>query len=241
MSLDRGPASVVVIEDDLVTVESLIPALWDEGYTVSLVTVYGEVLDRGGGARLLIFSLDLGADGPDTVRRFRDRSAAPVLATSRSAELADKLAGFRAGVDDYLVKPYSMEELLMRANALIKRGERLAPPRRLQVGRLALDLGQRQVSWDGSPLDVTPTQFAILHALANTPGEAVSKSRLVDQIWGATPRGQNVIEVHVCELRRRLAALGINVVHTVRGFGYMLSDGVGADRLERVGHHEGTP
>jgi two-component system OmpR family response regulator len=155
-------------------------------------------------------------------RRLRDRPAPPpILFLTAAVTLEDRLEGFKAGGSDYLVKPFANEELLARVRALL---ELAGPPssRVWHVGEVVIDESSRTVVAAGPPLDLTRTEFDLLVALARTPGHVLSKQQLLEQVWGYDAYDTHLVEVHVSALRRKLAATGDQLIHTVRGVGYVV-------------------
>ena len=131
------------------------------------------------------------------------------------------MAGFDAGADDYLVKPFAMAELLARVQALLRRSGRLASAV-WQVGELVIDQGAAKVVRAGAPVELTSTEYQLLCVLARHPGQVLSKVQLLTQVWGFDAYDANLVEVHMSALRRKLEAHGPRMVHTVRNMGYVL-------------------
>jgi DNA-binding response OmpR family regulator len=158
----------------------------------------------------------------DSAVALRDRRlrgcAVPALFLTALDDLADRVAGFRAGADDYLPKPFAMEELLVRVRALCRRSARTLPAV-LRVGGLAVDTARREVRRDGVLLILTPKEFGVLEALLTRQPAAVSRAELREHCWDefADP-ASNVVDVVIAQLRRKLGEPG--VIHTVRGVGY---------------------
>jgi two-component system, OmpR family, response regulator len=216
---------ILVVEDDPALRDSLAVALRAEDYEV-------ETAEDGatGLACLDAFRPDLavldvrlpsGPDGLALARELRARGDAPVLFLSALGDLHDRLAGFEAGGDDYLTKPFSTSELLVRIQALLRRSGRLEA-RAWQVADLVVDEAARTVTRDGTEVELTRTEFDLLAALGRNVGTVVSKSRLLAMVWGFETYDENLVEVHISALRRKLEAAGPRLVHTVRGVGYVL-------------------
>jgi len=169
--------------------------------------------------------LDLGLpriDGLTLLRELRARrDAVPVLITTARDAVADRIAGLNAGADDYLLKPFDLDELVARVRALLRRHAGGASPT-LVAGALSLDPVQRVVRHDGREVSLTAKEFALLEALLRRPGAVLSRERLEDSIYGwGEEIGSNAIEVHVHNLRRKL---GAEVIRNVRGVGYRISE-----------------
>ncbi|ROR34879.1 response regulator transcription factor [Inmirania thermothiophila] len=165
-----------------------------------------------------------GIDGLELCRRLRAeaRRATPLLMLTARDTLADKLAGFEAGADDYLVKPFEPEELEARLQALLRRGRHGG--RRLAVADLELDLDTREVRRGGRVLRVTPTGFAILEILARNSHRVVGREELEHALWGEEPPESDALRSHIHQLRAVVdRPFAVPLIRTVHGVGYRLS------------------
>jgi DNA-binding response OmpR family regulator len=144
-----------------------------------------------------------------------------VLFLTAADAVEDRLAGFSAGADDYLIKPFSMAELLARTQALLRRTGRLSSST-WQLGDLVVDDGARSVARDGVLLELTRTEYDLLAALVRHVGRVLSKTQLLTAVWGFDAYDTNLVEVHMSALRRKLEATGPRCIQTVRGAGYVL-------------------
>jgi DNA-binding response OmpR family regulator len=162
-------------------------------------------------------------DGFETLERLRDLSDVPViLLTARSGEI-DKVRGFRAGADDYVVKPFGRQELLARIEALLRRTPDPIHLDRYDDGALSIDYGNRHVVCRGLPIRLTPLEFRLLAAFVEHPGQVLSGDQLVEQVWGhAGGVSRDQVKLYVSYLRKKLGqrAEGFEPIETVRGFGY---------------------
>ena len=214
-----------MVEDDDPIRSALDVALRGEGYEVRAEPNGAQLQEVSDNFRpdlaVLDVRLPVGPDGYAMARILRASSDLPLLFLTAADGIDDRLAGFQAGADDYLVKPFSMAELLARVQALLRRAGRLASAVR-QVGDVVIDEGARTVMRDGSKLDLTRTEYELLSMLAQHPGQVLSKTQLLTQVWGFDAYDANLVEVHMSALRRKLEAHGPRVVHTVRGMGYVL-------------------
>lgn len=186
------------------------------GLAVETVRYAAVVLDRG---------LPEG-DGLDVVRRMRARrDSTPVLVLTARGGVEDRVVGLQAGADDYLLKPFALEELTERLHALLRRpGDLLGQA--LEVGDLALDTQARQVFVRGEPILFSGRELSLLELLMRRSGRVVLKQHVEDHLFGLSSEvGSNAVEVQVHRLRRRLEPLnGRAMIHTVRGVGYMLAE-----------------
>jgi DNA-binding response OmpR family regulator len=214
---------ILVVEDDPKLARFLARVFTEEGWTVDCVA---SGADADGQAQLGCYRLvvldwmlpDL--DGLSVCRNLRRRGAdMPILMLTARGEVRERVLGLDSGADDYVIKPFEVEELVARARALLRRGPREA---RSQHGPLTIDRSEQRAWIAGRPLDLTPREFAILLQLAGRDGEAVTKSELLARVWnlGFDP-GSNVVEAHVSRLRDKLADHA-SLVETVRGVGYRL-------------------
>jgi DNA-binding response OmpR family regulator len=226
MSTTEDPL-VLVVEDDGAVRRSLERALPLHGFRVHAVADGLEALAAIGREHPALVVLDVGLPGPDGLRiteRLRaDGDPVPVLMLTARDAVRDRVAGLEAGADDYLTKPFALEELVARLHALLRRGIVPDGPRRLRVGDVVIDVDGRTVQRGDRAVELTPTEFAILELLAATPGRVVTRERIVDAVWDDVEVGPNALEQHVAGLRRRLEVDGApRVVHTVRGVGYVV-------------------
>ena len=167
--------------------------------------------------------LDLGLPrkgGLEVLSELRQRSQVPVLITTAQDAVADRVAGLDAGADDYLVKPFDMDELNARLHALARRSGRRTHSV-LAHGRLRLDPSKHEVLLDGVPVALSAREFTLLRALLEQPGRPVSRTGLEQRLYGFRGVESNAVEVHVHSLRRKL---GPELIRTLRGIGYMLPE-----------------
>jgi two-component system, OmpR family, response regulator len=217
-----GPARVVVVEDEAAVRDAVVRALSLEGLAATAFPD-GQDVDAIAAAAPDLAVLDVmlpGRDGFALARALRARGEVAVLFLTARDALEDRLAGFRVGGDDYLVKPFALEELLARVRAVLRRTGRVSGA--LEVGDLLVDEERARATRAGCPLDLTNTELRLLAFLARHRGRVLSKYQLLSQVWGYDAYDPNLVEVHVSALRRKLEAHGPRVIHTVRGLGYRL-------------------
>ena len=215
---------VLVVEDETKLAELLRHRLRREGMGVDIVSNGEEALMRASATEYDLILLDLmlpGMDGFGVCRSLRGHSIwAPTLMLTARDGIDDRVRGLDSGADDYLVKPFSFDELLARVRALLRRG---APPRpvTLAAGDLRLDPASHRAWNRGDELSLTPREFALLEMFMRHPGEVLSRFELLEHVWDAAYENRsNVIEVYVGYLRDKL---GRDTIETVRGAGYRLS------------------
>jgi len=231
---------VLIVEDELSIAELVRAYLERDGYAVTWARSGEEALveiDRHP-VRLVVLDIGLpGIDGFEVCRRLRASTAVPIVILSARDDEVDRVAGLEAGADDYVVKPFSPRELVARVKAVLRRadgGAALgagngggaaadAPPADgvLEVAGVRLDHAAREVTVDGTRVDVTAREFDLLAALLANPGRVLDRDRLLDIAWGMDfAAGTRTVDVHVAQLRRKLGRPELIV--TVRGAGYKL-------------------
>ena len=217
---------ILLVEDDPMIGAAVTDGLRGAGYAVDWThdgDAGSRALAAGTPYALLVLDIGLpGRDGLALLRGLRSQgSALPVLLMTARDAVGDRVAGLDAGADDYLVKPFDLDELLARVRALLRRAAGRADPV-LAHGRLRLDPARRQAWCDEAPLALSAREFALLHALLERPGAVLSRGQLEERLYGWNDRlGSNVVEVHVHHLRRKL---GDSAIRTVRGVGYAIGE-----------------
>ena len=214
---------LLVVEDDLDLAGQLAEALRDAGYVVDLTRDGEEAEFLGDTEPYDAVVLDLGLpgiDGMTILERWRERGRTmPVLILTARDRWSDKVAGIDAGADDYLAKPFRIEELLARLRALIRRSGGLASPV-IEIGPISVDTRSSRVTLDGSPVKLTGQEYRLLAYLAHNLGKVLSRTDLTEHLYDQDfDLDSNTIEVFVGRLRRKL---GAEVIETVRGLGYRM-------------------
>jgi DNA-binding response OmpR family regulator len=213
---------ILVVEDEDAIADPLVAGLRREGYDVSRVAT-GEGALEASPADLVLLDLRLpDLDGFDVCRRLRERTRAPIIMVTARGEEADRVVGLELGADDYVVKPYGLRELIARIRAVTRRAPSLGGASDvLRVDGLEVDERARRVTLEGRELELTPKEFELLAELARDPGAAVSRQRLLAEVWQTSWYGSSkTIDVHVAALRRKLGDPGW--IETVRGVGFRL-------------------
>ena len=215
---------VLVVEDDPMIGRAVVNGMQDAGYAVDWVRDGAAAELALGHATYDLALLDLGLprkDGLEVLKSVRRaRSDVPVLIITARDAVADRIAGLDVGADDYLVKPFDLDELLARARAVIRRRAGRGSPE-IVHGVLSLDPVRREVRFRGAPVELSAREFAVLEALMQEPGAVVSREKLEDAVygWGAEV-GSNTVEVHLHHLRRKLEP---RLIRNVRGVGYRVA------------------
>jgi DNA-binding response OmpR family regulator len=214
---------LLLVEDDLMIGESLRRALRQAGYAVDWVRDGHAADGTLASERFDLVLLDLGLperDGMEVLQAQRSRGdRTPVIVLTARDELASRVQGLDAGADDYVVKPFELDELLARIRAVVRRQSGRAEPA-IEVGGVRLDPSTREVSRDGVALALSAREYAVLEALMLRPGAILSRAQLEDRLYGwGEELESNAISVYVHQLRRKL---GEGFIHTVRGVGYYI-------------------
>jgi DNA-binding response OmpR family regulator len=199
------------------------------GFTVDVIATVEDASTALRTGRCDIVVLDLGlpdADGLSLLAEMRRRGdATPVLILTARGSVKDRVTGLQSGADDYLVKPFALEELIARLQALLRRPGNLLGLA-LKLGNLTLDTVAREVSVDEMPIGLSPREIAVLEHLLRRSNRVIAKSLLETSLYGLSQEiGSNAVEVYVHRLRKHLAEIGARVqIHTVRGVGYLIAE-----------------
>lgn len=223
---------ILVVEDDKKVGSFLAKGLREEGYAVDVANDGEDGLLKAGVHDYDLVLLDVmlpGKTGFEVVRELRSReSTVPVLMLTARDDRQDIVMGLDAGADDYLTKPFGLDELLARVRALLRRGG-ASRPDRLLYGDVELDRVAHQARRHGEKLDLTPKEFQLLEYLMLNAERVVRRTELMEKVWDLSfDPMSNVVDVHVGHLRRKLRGEGGEyepLVHTVRGVGYVFQSG----------------
>ena len=221
------PARLLVVDDEATILELLSGSLRLAGFEVMTASSGAEAVRAAASGRPDLVLLDVmmpDGDGFEALSRIRSGGGeVPVIFLTARDEVPDRVTGFAVGADDYVTKPFSLDELLGRIRAVLKRTRPDAPRSRLRVADLELDEDAHEVRRGGAPVELTPTEYRLLRFLMVNAGRVVSKSQILDQVWEYGPdRDGGVVEPAVSYLRRKVDQGQPRLIHTVRGFGYVL-------------------
>jgi DNA-binding response OmpR family regulator len=231
----RMAGTIMIVEDEPAVARGVQVALENEGYSTAIVPTGEEAVARFADIAPDLILLDVrlpGIDGFEVCRRLRRETRAPVLFLTARADEVDKVVGLEIGADDYLVKPFSVRELVSRIKALLRRayGE-LADTqtgRTLRRGDLVIDMERRRVTRDGERISLTTTEFDLLRHLASRPGRVYTRSQLLELVrdYEALEADERTINVHISHIRDKIEPdpAQPRYIKTVRGVGYAFSE-----------------
>ncbi len=221
---------ILVVDDEVDIVALVAYHLARNGYRVSTASSGPEALEAARRERPALMVLDLmlpGMSGYEVLEQLRandaTRDLAVLMLTARREE-QDRIQGLSLGADDYLTKPFSPQELVLRVGAILRRvgAGGASPSDRLKIGVLDIDFGAHEVRVEGHPVELTATEFKLLATLAERRGRVQGRAHLLETVWEAAPDIQTrTVDMHVQRLRAKLGAAG-DLIETVRGFGYRM-------------------
>ncbi|NRQ38977.1 response regulator transcription factor [Nonomuraea sp. NN258] len=218
---------LLVVDDEATVRELLAAALRFAGFRVSSAATGTEAVAAAAAEPPDLVLLDVmlpDLDGFEVVRRLRERQSVPVLFLTARDRQADKITGLSLGADDYVTKPFDLEELIARIRAILRR---TSGPQAgvLTVGALTLDAEGHQVTWEGRPVRVSPTEFRLLRYLMENAGRVVSKTQILDRVWRYDFGGDaSIVDTYISYLRRKVDAGEPKLIHTVHGVGYVMRE-----------------
>ncbi len=221
----------ILVIDDEASIRNVAKAYLEHaGYRVLCATTGPEGLQMALDHQPDLIVLDLmlpGMDGMEITARLRERSDVYILMLTARSDEMDRVAGLRVGADDYLTKPFSPRELVARVEAILRRQRgKTTKGSLMRFAHLEIDPDAREARAAGQLLDLTPTEFDLLLALARNHNRVLSREDLIDKVWGADFYGTDrVVDVYISQLRRKIEAVtGENVIRTARGVGYRFVD-----------------
>jgi two-component system response regulator QseB len=221
--LEDAPVRLLLVEDDAMIGASVQEGLRQEGFAADWVRdgAAAEIALAGETYDLMVLDLGLPKkSGLEVLQGLRRKdNSLPVLVLTARDSVSDRVAGLDAGADDYLVKPFDLDELAARVRALLRRRSGRADPV-LRHGALALNPATLEATLDGAPLSLSPREFAVIRMLLDRPGAILSRAQIEERLYGWGEEVEsNAVEVHIHALRRKL---GADFIKTVRGAGYMV-------------------
>jgi two-component system OmpR family response regulator len=228
VTLEAPPVRILVVDDEPNIADLLSAALSFEGYEVSVAGTGNEALDLARSFRPNLVMLDVmlpDLDGNEVCRRLRAQGdTVPIVFLTARDTTEDKVTGLGLG-DDYVTKPFSVEELMARVGAILRRAKEvaIADPSVLEFADLTMHVDTHEVWRRELPIDLTATEFNLLRYLMENPRRVISKSELLDNVWGFDFRGDpNIVETYISYLRKKIDVLEPAVIHTIRRVGYTL-------------------
>lgn len=221
---------ILLVEDDKITASFIIKGLKEVGYVV-IHMLNGEdglhlALNEAFDAAIIDIMLPK-LDGLSLIKKLRQKKVmTPVIVLSAKDSVDDRIKGLRSGSDDYMIKPFSLSELIVRVQSLIRRANAVSEPTSLIVGDLSLDLLSRKITRKGREIKLKPKEFSLLEYLMYNSGKVVSKEMIMEHVWDYSfDPGTNVVESQICRLRNKIECSDDNkLIHTVKGIGYVLEE-----------------
>jgi len=227
--LDGTPVRALVVDDEDTLSDLLRMALRSEGWETRVASDGHTALRTAREFEPDVIVLDVmmpGLDGLEVLRRLRsDGNDAPVLFLTAKDGVDDRIAGLTAGGDDYVTKPFSLEEVVARLRGLVRRHVMVAGPAEpeLRVGDLVLNEETYEVHRGGTSITLTATEFELLRFLMRNPRRVLSKTQILDRVWSYDFGGRSsIVEIYISYLRKKVDSLGEPMIHTVRGVGYSI-------------------
>ncbi|MBQ3798430.1 MAG: response regulator transcription factor [Butyrivibrio sp.] len=224
-------SKILIVEDEAQLARFVELELIHEGNTVDKAEDGRSGLDKAISNDYDLILLDVmlpGINGFEVLRRVRAKKDTPVILVTARDAVMDKVSGLDAGADDYITKPFAIEELLARIRVALKRkGGAVAATRQLSINNVMIDLDRHEVSADGNPVELTNYEFELLRILMENRNIVLDRERLIGEIWGYDYDGEtNVVDVYIRHLRTKIDdKYGIKLIQTVRGVGYVIKEG----------------
>ena len=220
---------ILIVEDEEKLARFIELELMHEGYRVDKAFNGRDGLDmaKNGGYDLVLLDVMLpGMSGMEVIRRLRRTSSMPVIMVTARDAVMDKVTGLDAGADDYITKPFEIEELLARIRVALRKKTPQPETQMLTCGKLAMDTARHTVTFDGMPIEFTNREFALLQILLENKSIVLTRDRLLERVWGYDYMGEtNVVDVYIRYLRAKLDdAFGVKMIFTVRGVGYTMRE-----------------
>jgi len=225
-------AKILIVEDEPKFARFMEMELTHEGYEVTKAFDGRTGLELAESNEFDLILLDImlpGLNGMEVLRRLRRTSSVPVIMVTARDSVIDKVSGLDSGADDYITKPFAIEELLARIRTALRKTGMVGAVNEskiLTAGDLRLDVGRRQVTYQGQPIELTKREFDLLQFLLENKGMVISREVLLDRVWGYDYQGEtNVVDVYIRFLRGKIDdVFNIKLISTVRGVGYVIRD-----------------
>lgn len=218
-------SDILIIEDETRLASVLVRALEEEGHSTTAVTMAEdglEIVDQNPPKLIILDAMLPGIDGFEFLKRIRVKHDIPVLMLTALGTTKHKVQGLDLGADDYLPKPFKLDEFLARVRALLRRAKKGVSE--VKVADLIIDFNQRRATRGGRALFLSQTEFGILELLAKNQGQPVSKTALLERIWDDGERAENLVEVYIHYLRQKTEqGKKSRLIFTARGKGYLLT------------------
>lgn len=223
------PSLILVVEDETSVREMVCDALKLAGYETRPAVDGSEALASQQKARADLIVSDVNmpkVDGYELAQRLRDRGdTTPIIFLTARSEKPDIGKGFRVGADDYISKPFGIEELVLRVAAILRRAKSIDTPKSLSVGPITVDLESVSVKLQGEIVAMSPTEFKLLVALIENKSRVVSRQFLMDEVWEmGFAESATVVDTYISYLRKKLHTADFEGIRTIRGFGFQITD-----------------
>ena len=226
---DGSPIRVLLVDDEPALTNLVKMALHYEGWDVDIAHNGRDAIAKLDKVSPDILVLDImlpDVDGLRILERVRESDTyTPTLFLTARDSVMDRVTGLTAGADDYMTKPFSLEELVARLRGLLRRATQLTPPaaETLNVGDLRVDAASREVTRDGTPISLSSTEFELLRFLMRNPRRALSRTEILDRVWNYDFAGRtSIVDLYISYLRKKIDSGRKPMIQTVRGIGYML-------------------
>ena len=226
---DGSPIRVLLVDDEPALTNLVKMALHYEGWVVDVAHDGRDAIAKFENVSPDVLVLDImlpDVDGLRILQRIRESDAyTPTLFLTARDSVVDRVTGLTAGADDYMTKPFSLEELVARLRGLLRRSTQLTPPaaESLKVGDLQIDSASREVTRDGTPISLSSTEFELLRFLMRNPRRALSRTEILDRVWNYDFAGRtSIVDLYISYVRKKIDSGREPMIHTVRGVGYML-------------------
>lgn len=227
MVMCMNKTRILIVEDEKTIARFIELELTHEGYQVETVTNGREGLELAQQTSFDLIVLDImlpGLNGIEVCRRIRQFSDLPIIMLTAKDDTPSKVMGLDVGADDYITKPFAIEELLARIRVITRRKTNNLNRPKMEVANLILDLSSYQVFRAGRKIELTKKEFEFLHYLMQNQGVVLSREQIVEQVWGYDyPGDTNIVDVYIKYLRKKIdEPEPVKLIHTIRGFGYTL-------------------